>query len=45
MKRAFVVIFVVGRRCFDKEAAACEAAKCKDGCEVEGGGPATIKCK
>jgi hypothetical protein len=37
--------FVVGRKCFDKEETACEAARCKEGCEVEGGGPATIKCK
>ena len=37
--------FVVGRRCFKTEAAACAAAKCgKRKCEVTGGGPATVAC-
>jgi hypothetical protein len=37
--------FVVGRKCFAEEKAACKAAKCKKGkCKVEGGGPATISC-
>ena len=38
--------FVVGRKCFGDEAAACKAARCgKRSCRVEGGGPATISCK
>jgi hypothetical protein len=37
--------FVVGRRCFKTEAAACAAAKCgKTKCEVTGGGPASVTC-
>jgi hypothetical protein len=37
--------FVVGRRCFKTEAAACAAAECgKRKCEVTGGGPATVSC-
>lgn len=37
--------FVVGRRCFKSEAAACSAAKCgKKKCETTGGGPATVAC-
>ena len=37
--------FVVGRRCFKTEAAACAAARCgKAKCAVEGGGPATVSC-
>jgi len=37
--------FVVGRRCFKTEAAACTAAKCGTAkCEASGGGPATIAC-
>jgi hypothetical protein len=37
--------FVVGRRCFKTEAAACAAAKCgKNKCETTGGGPATVAC-
>lgn len=38
--------FVVGRRCFKTEKAACQAARCKQGkkCEVTGGGPATVAC-
>jgi hypothetical protein len=37
--------FVVGRRCFKTQAAACAAAKCgKARCEVTGGGPASVAC-
>ena len=37
--------FVVGRRCFKTEAAACAAARCgKRTCETTGGGPATVAC-
>ena len=37
--------FVVGRRCFKTEAAACAAARCgKKTCETVGGGPAAISC-
>lgn len=37
--------FVVGRRCFKTEAAACAAARCgKARCEVTGGGPAAVAC-
>jgi hypothetical protein len=37
--------FVVGRRCFKTEAAACAAARCgKAKCETVGGGPATVGC-
>lgn len=37
--------FVVGRRCFKTEAAACAAARCgKRTCEVNGGGPASVSC-
>jgi len=38
--------FVVGRRCFKTEKAACASA-CKSPklCEVTGGGPATMSCK
>jgi hypothetical protein len=38
--------FVVGRKCFKTEAAACQAAHCAapKHCEVTGGGPATISC-
>lgn len=37
--------FVVGRRCFKTEAAACAAARCgKKKCEVTGGGPAKVSC-
>jgi hypothetical protein len=37
--------FLVKRRCFDKRADACAAARCgKKQCVVEGGGPATIRC-
>ncbi len=37
--------YVVGRRCFKTEAAACSAARCsKKKCEVTGGGPATVSC-
>lgn len=37
--------FVVGRRCFKTQAAACAAARCgKRKCEVTGGGPAAVAC-
>ena len=37
--------FVVGRRCFKSQAAACTAARCgKRRCEVTGGGPAAVAC-
>jgi hypothetical protein len=37
--------FVVGRRCFKTEAAACTAARCgKRTCEVTGAGPAAVAC-
>src|SRR5262245_20094256 len=37
--------FVVGRRCFKTEAAACTAARCgKRKCETVGGGPAAVAC-
>jgi len=35
--------FVVGRKCFKTEAAACAAARCGGRkCETTGGGPATV---
>lgn len=39
--------FVVGRRCFKTENAACQAAHCRSPkkCEAVGGGPATLSCK
>ena len=39
--------FVVGRRCFKTENAACQAAHCKapKKCDAVGGGPATLSCK
>jgi len=38
--------FLVKRKCFDKRAEACAAAKCgKQECVVEGGGPATVRCE
>jgi hypothetical protein len=38
--------FVVGRRCFKTEKAACQAARCKPGqkCAATGAGPVTIAC-
>jgi hypothetical protein len=38
--------FVIGRRCFKTQDAACAALKCKSGskCEITGGGPATASC-
>jgi hypothetical protein len=37
--------FIVGRKCFKTEAAACSAARCgKRTCETTGGGPATVAC-
>jgi hypothetical protein len=39
-------LFLVGRKCFKTEKAACQAAKCKapTTCEADGGGPATMRC-
>lgn len=38
--------FVVGRRCFKTEKAACDAAACRGAtCEVVGAGPASVSCK
>jgi hypothetical protein len=39
--------FVVGRRCFRTQEAACNAAKCASAelCDVVGGGPAAVSCK
>jgi len=39
--------YVVGRRCFDKRADACAAARCgnQQQCVVEGGGPARVSCR
>lgn len=39
--------YVIGRKCFKTEAAACTAAHCKSPkkCDVAGGGPATVSCK
>jgi len=36
--------YVLGRRCFKTEKAACAAAHCKGKCTATGGGPATIAC-
>jgi hypothetical protein len=38
--------FLVGRKCFKTEKAACSAAKCKapSTCETEGAGPAMMSC-
>ena len=37
--------FVLGRKCFKTEKAACSAAACKaTKCDVDGGGPATVSC-
>jgi hypothetical protein len=38
--------FVVGRKCFKTEVAACTAAHCKapKKCETTGGGPASVSC-
>lgn len=38
--------FLVGRKCFKSENAACQAAKCKapTSCQTEGAGPATMTC-
>ncbi|HEY5921991.1 MAG TPA: hypothetical protein VIV11_09995 [Kofleriaceae bacterium] len=38
--------FLVGRRCYKSENAACQAARCKSPtkCTTEGAGPATMKC-
>ena len=39
--------YVVGRKCFKTQPAACKAAACKakKKCSVIGGGPATVSCK
>ena len=39
--------YVVGRKCFKTQPAACKAAACKakKKCSVVGGGPATVSCK
>ena len=39
--------FLVGRKCFKTENAACQAARCKSPtkCEADGAGPATMTCK
>ena len=39
--------YVLGRKCFKTENAACQAAHCKapKKCEAVGGGPATLSCK
>ncbi len=38
--------YLVKRKCFATEAAACKAAKCGRGkCAVSGAGPATVKCR
>lgn len=38
--------FLVGRRCFATEAAACKAAKCgRKQCVGAGGGPTTMRCR
>ena len=38
--------FVVGKKCFKTENAACQAARCKapKKCKTVGGGPATVSC-
>jgi hypothetical protein len=38
--------FLVGRKCYKTEKAACSAARCKapTKCSPEGAGPATMKC-
>ena len=38
--------FLVGRKCYKTEKAACQAAHCKapTKCTAEGAGPATMKC-
>src|SRR2546430_3556468 len=39
--------FVVGRKCFKTENAACQAARCKvpKKCGTQGAGPATMMCR
>jgi hypothetical protein len=39
--------FVLGRKCYKTEKAACSAARCKATarCITEGAGPATVKCE
>jgi hypothetical protein len=38
--------YLVARRCFTEQKAACKAAKCgKKQCVADGGGPATMRCR
>jgi len=38
--------FVLGRKCFKTQKAACSAAACRaTACDVVGAGPATVSCK
>ena len=39
--------FIVGKRCFKTQDAACKAARCGNGktCQTEGAGPAAVSCK
>jgi hypothetical protein len=38
--------FVIGRRCFKTEKAACDTTSCRSSkCDVFGAGPATVTCK
>ena len=37
--------FVLGRKCFKTQKAACSAAACRSTCDVIGAGPATVSCK
>jgi hypothetical protein len=39
--------YIVGRKCYKTEKAACRAARCKRPatCTIEGAGPAAVKCK
>ena len=39
--------FLVGRKCYKSENAACQAAHCKGAlkCKSDGGAPATMKCE
>lgn len=39
--------YVLGRRCFKTEKAACKVARCKAPatCKVSGAGPATVECR
>lgn len=37
--------FVVGKKCFKTEKAACSSLRCKGKCEASGGGPAIVACE